>query len=41
MLEFRFKSFKASFADPITEWVHIWYDETYWLKILRTTIPTH
>ena len=36
------KVFKASlFPNLITDLIHLWYDDTYWSKILRSTIlPT-
>ena len=33
--------FKASlFPNLITDLIHLWYDDTYWSKILLSTIPT-
>ena len=33
--------FKTSlFHYLITDLIHLWYDDTYWSKILRSTIPT-
>ena len=35
------KVFKTSlFPNLITDLIHLWYDDTYWSKILRNTIPT-
>ena len=35
------KVFKTSlFPNLITDLIHLWYDDTYWSKILRCTIPT-
>ena len=35
------KVFKTSlFPNLITDLIHLWYDDTYWSKILRYTIPT-
>ena len=35
------KVFKTSlFSNLITDFIHLWYDETYWSKILCSTIPT-
>ena len=35
------KVFKtALFPNLITDLIHLWYDDTYWSKILRSTIPT-
>ena len=35
------KVFKTSlFPILITDLLHLWYDDTYWSKILRSTIPT-
>ena len=35
------KVFKTSlFLTLITDLIHLWYDDTYWSKILRSTIPT-
>ena len=35
------KVFKASlFPNLITDLIHLWYDDTYWSKILRSVIPT-
>ena len=35
------KVFKTSlFPNLITDLIHLWYDDTYWSKILRSTIPT-
>ena len=35
------KVFKISlFPNLITILIHLWYDNTYWSKILRSTIPT-
>ena len=35
------KVFKTSlFPNLITDLIHLWYDDTYWCKILRSTIPT-
>ena len=35
------KVFKSSlFPNLITDFIHLWYDDTYWSKILRSTIPT-
>ena len=32
--------FKTSlFLSLITDLIHLWYDYTYWSKILRSTIP--
>ena len=34
------KVFKTSlFPNLITDLIHLWYDDTYWTKILRSTIP--
>ena len=34
------KVFKASlFPNLITDFIHLWYDDTYWSKILSSTIP--
>ena len=34
------KVFKTSlFPNLITDLIHLWYDDTYWPKILRSTIP--
>ena len=34
-----FKVFKTSlFPNLITDLIHLWYDNTYWSKILRSTI---
>ena len=36
------KVFKTSlFPNLITDLIHLWYDDTYWSKILRSTIPPH
>ena len=36
-----FKVFKTSlFPNLITGLIHLWYDDTYWSKILRSTILT-
>ena len=41
MLKFFVKVFKTSlFPNPTTDLVHIWYDDTYWSKILCSTIST-
>ena len=33
--------FKTSlFPNLITDLLHLWYDDTYWSKILHITIPT-
>ena len=35
------KVFKTSlFPNLITDLIHLWYDDTYWSKILRNTIST-
>ena len=35
------KVFKTSlFPNLISGLIHLWYDDTYWSKILRNTIPT-
>ena len=35
------KVFKTSlFPNLITDLIHLWYDDTYWSNILRSTIPT-
>ena len=35
------KVFKTSlFPNHITDLIYLWYDDTYWSKILRITIPT-
>ena len=35
------KVFKTSlFPNLITDLIHLWYDDTYWSKILRSTITT-
>ena len=35
------KVFKTSlFPNLITNLIHLWYDDTYWSKILHSTIPT-
>ena len=35
------KVFKTSlFPNLITDLIHLWYGDTYWSKILRSTIPT-
>ena len=35
------KVFNTSlFPNLITDLIHLWYDDTYWSKILRSTIPT-
>ena len=35
------KVFKTSlFPNLITDLIHLWYDDTYWSKILRSVIPT-
>ena len=35
------KVFKTSlFPNLITDLIHLWYDDTYWSKILRSIIPT-
>ena len=35
------KVFKASlFPNLTTDLIHLWYDDTYWSKILRNVIPT-
>ena len=35
------KVYKTSlFPNLITDLIHLWYDDTYWSKILRSTIPT-
>ena len=35
------KVFKTSlFPNLITDLLHLWYADTYWSKILRSTIPT-
>ena len=35
------KGFKTSlFPNLITDLICLWYDDTYWPKILRSTIPT-
>ena len=34
------KVFKTSlFPNLIIDFIHLWYDDTYWSKILRSTIP--
>ena len=36
-----FKVFKTSlYPNLITDLFHLWYDDTYWSKILCSTIPT-
>ena len=41
MLKFSLKVFKTSlFPTLITDLIHLWYDDTYWSKILRSTNPT-
>ena len=41
MLKFSFKFFKTSlFPNLTTDLIYLWYDGTYWSKILRSTIPT-
>ena len=42
MLKFSLKFFKTSlFPNLITDLIHLWYDDTYWSKILCSTcIPT-
>ena len=36
-----FKVFKTSlFPNLITDLIHLWYDDTYWSRLLRSTIPT-
>ena len=44
-LEFKCLSFVKVFKtslnpNVITDFIHLWYDDTYWSKILRSTIPT-
>ena len=35
------KVFKTSlFPNLVTDLIHLWYDDTYWSKILCSTIPT-
>ena len=35
------KDFKTTlFPNLITDLIHLWNDNTYWSKILRSTIPT-
>ena len=35
------KVWKTSFfSHLITDLIHLWYDDTYWSKTLRSTIPT-
>ena len=35
------KDFKTSFLpNRITDFIHLWFDDTYLSKILRSTIPT-
>ena len=35
------KVFKTSlYPNLTTDLIHLWYDDTYWFKILRSTIPT-
>ena len=35
------KVFKTSlFPNLITDLIYLWYDDTYWSKILCSTIPT-
>ena len=35
------KVFKTSlFPNLIIDLIHVWYDDTYWSKILHSTIPT-
>ena len=35
------KVFKTSlFPNLITDLIHLWYDDTYWSRILHNTIPT-
>ena len=42
MLKFSLKFFKYSFfPNLITDLIHLWYDDTYWSKILHSTIPTN
>ena len=41
MLKFLFKVLRTSlFPNPLIDLVHVWYDDRYWSKILRGTIPT-
>ena len=41
MLKFLLKVFKTTlFPDMITDLIHLWYEDIYWSKILRITIPT-
>ena len=36
------KVFKTSlFPNPITDLIHLWYNDTYWSKFLRSTNPHH
>ena len=41
MWKFYVKVFRASlFPNPLMDLVHVWYNDGYWSKILRRTIPT-
>ena len=41
MLKFCVKVFRTSlFPNPMLHLVHVWCDDRYWSKILRSTIPT-
>ena len=40
MLKFYVKDFKTSlFPNPVMYFIHVWYDDRYWSKILQGTIP--
>ena len=40
MLKFYVKVLRTSlFPNPLMDLVHVWYDDRYWSKILRGTIP--
>ena len=39
-IDFNVKVYKTTlFVYTSTKWVHVWYDESYWSKILYSTIP--
>ena len=41
MLRFSFKFLTTSlFPNLIIDMIHLWYNDTYWFKHLRSTIPT-
>ena len=41
MFEVFVKVFKTSlFPNLVTDLIHLWFDDTYWSKILCSTIPT-